>query len=158
MGRMVTTMTEWALLAQSYIIQLISCLVNFFRKPMEENLRICYCTHFACLYNYCNILLRQKQQAPPTFRSAGRKSFVIFLWQIDGGSLRCSTLPGNTRRGAFHMRPWNCAKGSAARADIESAPTVFAIFYLARSSQNATAPAAATFSESTPCCMGIMTV
>ena len=77
-------MTEWALLAQSYIIQLISCLVNFFRKPMEENLRICYCTLFACLYNYCNILLRQKQQAPPTFRSAGRKSFVIFLWQIDG--------------------------------------------------------------------------
>ena len=34
MGRMVTTMTEWALLAQSYIIQLISCLVNFFKKPM----------------------------------------------------------------------------------------------------------------------------
>ena len=27
MGRMVTMMTEWALLAQSYIIQLISCLV-----------------------------------------------------------------------------------------------------------------------------------
>ena len=32
------------------------------------------------------------------------------------------------------------------------------IFYLALSSQNATAPAAATLSESTPCCMGIMTV
>ena len=32
------------------------------------------------------------------------------------------------------------------------------LYYLARSSQNATAPAAATFSESTPCCMGIMTV
>ena len=32
------------------------------------------------------------------------------------------------------------------------------LYYLACSSQNATAPAAATFSESTPCCMGIMTV
>ena len=32
-------MTEWALLAQSYIIQLISCFVNFFRKPIGENLR-----------------------------------------------------------------------------------------------------------------------
>ena len=32
------------------------------------------------------------------------------------------------------------------------------LYYLARSSQNATAPAAATFNESTPCCMGIMTV
>ena len=33
-GRMVTTMTEWALLAQSYIIQLSSCLVNFFKNPI----------------------------------------------------------------------------------------------------------------------------
>ena len=41
MGRMVTTMTEWALLAQSYIIQLSSCLVNFFRKPMNKLLPFC---------------------------------------------------------------------------------------------------------------------
>ena len=39
MGRMVTTMTEWALLAQSYIIQLSSCLVNFFKKPIERSSR-----------------------------------------------------------------------------------------------------------------------
>ena len=35
MGRMVTMMTEWALLAQSYIIQLISCLVYPFRIDMK---------------------------------------------------------------------------------------------------------------------------
>ena len=34
-GRMVTTMTECALFAQSYIIQLSSCLVNFFNKPIR---------------------------------------------------------------------------------------------------------------------------
>ena len=56
MGRMVTTMTEWALLAQSYIIQLISCLVNFFRKPMGETPPFRYCTHCARVYKYCNIL------------------------------------------------------------------------------------------------------
>ena len=30
---MVTTITEWALLAQSYIIQLFSCFVKFFSTP-----------------------------------------------------------------------------------------------------------------------------
>ena len=38
MGRMVTTITEWALLAQSYIIQLFSSLEYPFKMPTNAHL------------------------------------------------------------------------------------------------------------------------
>ena len=82
MGRMVTTMTEWALLAQSYIIQLISCLVNFFQEAHGRFPLLVIARIFRYVYKYCTMYPPQKQHTPPGFWSAGCKTFVIFLWQV----------------------------------------------------------------------------
>ena len=75
-------MTEWALLAQSYIIQLISCLVNFFRKPMEETSALLL--HAFCvlvnIVTFCSV----KTTSPADVSVSMGVKVCNVLWQIDG--------------------------------------------------------------------------
>ena len=91
----------------------------------------------------------------------------MFLWQIDGekaspfgGKLSPKVTDEGLRSGSCPL-PGNRGRTAPHPASVGASatfPPKGEGAHLFLSSQNATAPAAATFSESTPCCIGIMTV